>query len=573
MSPAKHEKTLFEQRPRMTSTAARARHKIDAVTGEAEDSAIEAPIYAPPTEKADTIETAQAETDTAISADDAGADAKSFFGPGEWIPPVIEEAIEGLIEEIPDEATADEGAPEDLGTLDVLSFDEADVAGNSLGEVDHGPELEIITPTKEPLFLWRGKPIGGPRTDTGPIPVQAPPVAAPSAFAQVTAPDADAPASPVFVITPTKPTPGKKTKPVVGIDEQTWFGDVMQQAINLNASDVHLNINGARDLLKVRIRVDGQMRAFADLEGEKAQRVMGIFKASANFASEGSFVPEEAIYSLRVDGEERKARAVMFRAEDAGDALVMRLPPSGPIRDLDQLDMSDKNLELARKLLLSANRMLLIAGPMGSGKTTTSHAAIMHVATGDRAVWTVEDPVERRLPGLTQLEVDDENGAGFGALLPSLVRADYDTLFLGEIRDKATAAAGVRQAKAGRQVISTIHSNDNVTAVLRLIELAEDTPLSVMDAVKGVVSQRLVRRLNPDWDGEDTNTRYKGRVPIHEVLTMNDDLVEAVMEQKPLKEIKAVAAAASASTFAEDAERLIDAGTTDEAEIKRILGE
>jgi type II secretory ATPase GspE/PulE/Tfp pilus assembly ATPase PilB-like protein len=461
-------------------------------------------------------------------------------------------------------ATEQEQAPAGFGRaqapadVPLQSFIDAQGASASehLGDIDYGPELEIIAPpVKDPFFVWKGKPIGGK-----PVPVQGPA----SHVISVNAP----------ATRPVKASAKKSTlKSTSGIDAQTWLGEMVQKALIAGASDVHLNLNGLKDMMVMRVRIDGQMRVFETLQGEIAQKVMGIFKAGAEFASGGSFVPEEAIYAVDVEGEERKARAVLFRSQDGGDALVMRLPPMGDIRKLDNLEFSQANLDLFKKLLLSANRMLLIAGPMGSGKTTTSHAALMHVATSDRSVWTVEDPVERHLPGLTQLEVDDENGAGFEKLLPSLVRADYDTLFLGEIRDKATAAAGVRQAKAGRQVISTIHSNDNVTAVLRLIELAEDTPLSVMDAVKGVVSQRLVRRLNKEWDGLDIDKKYKGRVPIHEVLMMSDDLVEAVMEQRPLSEIKKVAAAASASTFAEDSARLIAAGVTDAAEINRVLGE
>jgi type II secretory ATPase GspE/PulE/Tfp pilus assembly ATPase PilB-like protein len=457
---------------------------------------------------------------------------------------------------------------------------------DTLGDVDHGPEFEIIEPEKDPFFVWRGKPIGAKNapvvnttardTDT---PTEAethkydtPIAEEAAAYKAENTPPTSFPTTPAAIKTPVK----KKADPraiIDGVNPRTWFGETVQKALGEGSSDIHVTLDGEKEHLIVRARIDGIMREYTQLHGENAQRVMGIFKTGAGFASGTSFVPEEAIYSVMVDGDERKARAVLFRSHDGGDALVMRLPPTGEIRKLDDLEFSQKNLDLFHDLLISANRMLLIAGPMGSGKTTTSHAALMHVATADRVVWTIEDPVERVLPGLTQLEVDDANGAGFETYLPSLVRADYDTLFLGEIRDKATAAAGVRQAKAGRQVISTIHSNDNVTAVLRLIELAEDSPLSVMDAIKGVVSQRLVRRLNKDWDGEDENLKYKGRVPIHEVLMMNDELVEVVMSQRPLSEIKIAAAAASASTFAEDAKRLIDAGVTDATEVKRVLSE
>src|SRR5690606_33230887 len=120
----------------------------------------------------------------------------------------------------------------------------------------------------------------------------------------------------------------------------------------------------------------------------------------------------------------------------------------------------------------------------------------------------VEDPVERVIEGVEQIEVNEKNNAGFKELLPAIVRSDYDMLFLGEIRDHDTATAALRQAKAGRQVISTIHANDNITALLRLIELSKEFTASVLDSVRGVVSQRIHDRLNPDAANEP-HIKYK----------------------------------------------------------------
>ncbi|MET4143726.1 ATPase, T2SS/T4P/T4SS family [Arthrobacter sp. UYCo732] len=356
-------------------------------------------------------------------------------------------------------------------------------------------------------------------------------------------------------------------------DKDTWLEEIIQECMRMGASDLLLNHDDRRLILTASARVDGRMRPVRRVEGVKSRIIIGKFKAESNLSTGGRFAPEETIYMVDVHGDKRKARVAAFRTADSGDAIVMRLPPTGPLRRLDELDFSPLNLQLFYDLLAAANRMIIIAGPMGSGKTTTAHGALDHVATATRTVWTVEDPVERTLPGLIQLEVDEANGAGFDTLLPALVRSDYDTLFLGEIRDQATAAAGVRQAKAGRQVITTIHANNNVTALLRLIDLAVDSPLSVMDSVKGVVSQRLIGKLNPDWDGRSQLTKYKGRVPIHEVLTITDELTEAIMTNQPLSKLRQLAETNSMSTFAADVERLVLKGITDEEEARRVIGE
>lgn len=424
---------------------------------------------------------------------------------------------------------------------------------------------------KDPLFVWAGKPLGSgpksakpssaPASDTGSSRVvtqQAPARKSRQAQVEVKTPRLDASGQPI---------PGEF------VDAQTWFEETMKRALDLGVSDLHIGVEtepNGQDILTARIRIDGQMQVMDTVYGMDARIILNKFKAAAELPG-NSYIPEESIYEVEVNGEIRKARIALFRTARGGDALVLRLPPTGELRRLEDLEFAPINLALFHDLLKSSNRMILIAGPMGSGKTTTAHAALMEVATSTRTVWSVEDPVERDLPGLTQLEINEENGAGFEQLLPVLVRSDYDTLFLGEIRDKATAGAGVRQAKAGRQVISTIHANDNVTALLRLIELSQDGALSVMDAVLGVVSQRLVRKLNPNWDGVDEKTKYKGRVPVHEVLRVNDELTEAVMRDAPIAEIKAIAERSSESTFAGDAKRLIDAGITDRAEIDRVL--
>jgi len=357
------------------------------------------------------------------------------------------------------------------------------------------------------------------------------------------------------------------------VDPAVWLEETMIDALKLDASDLHIKVDGETRDLFARIRVDGQMRDFDYVQGVPARVIMGRLKAATELSSAGSFEPEETIYTITIDGEKRKARAVLFRVEDGGESLVMRLPLTGSLRQLDELGFADYNLDLMKALLAMPYKLIMIAGPMGSGKTTTAHGALLHVANPKRTVWTIEDPVERRLPNMVQLEIDEDNGAGFDVLLSKLLRADYNTLFLGEIRDKATAASAVRQAKAGRQVMSTIHADDNIKAMMRLVELAGESPLSVLSAVGGIISQRLVRKLNPNWDGVDPDTKYKGRVPIHEILFVDDNIIEVMMNNSPLSLIRQAVSEARGSTFSQDAHRLLSDGTTDREELLTVIGE
>jgi type II secretory ATPase GspE/PulE/Tfp pilus assembly ATPase PilB-like protein len=426
--------------------------------------------------------------------------------------------------------------------------------------------LKMPKKPKEPLFMWRGKPIGGDKRSPAEI-AEARRIALSPRPAPV--PQQSQPAT-----SPTRVSVSNQPYVSSGVDTQTWFAQSVQTCLELGVSDIHISFEtdgrGA-ERLSARIRVDGQLRPFQTIDGLDARTIITKFKTLTNLSTVGNFIPEEGVYDVPVGDDVRKARVALFRTATGGDALVLRLPPTGKLRRLEELEFSDHNLSFFKDLLQGANRMTLIAGPMGSGKTTTVHGALAEIATPERSVWSIEDPVERTIPGLNQLEVDEANGAGFAALLPVLVRSDYDTLFLGEIRDQATAAAGVRQAKAGRQVLTTIHATDNIMALKRLIELSGDSPMSALDSVLGVVSQRLLRKLNPEWDRVNPTTKYRGRVPIHEALRVNDHLIEAIVRETTIFELKQVAAEASHSTFAEDAKRLVAAGITDWDEVHRVL--
>lgn len=368
-----------------------------------------------------------------------------------------------------------------------------------------------------------------------------------------------------------------RTKPV---NHQTWFEEAMASAVIMGASDFLVNTENydAEDadeiILQCRVRIDGEMRDYDFMRGTVVRQVMGVMQATAGFESGRANRGEETIIDVLIDGEKRKGRAAMEPNVAGGQTLVIRLPLTGELKQLHELKFADYNLELIYKLLAMPGKLVMLAGPMGSGKTTTAHGALLHVNTPGKTVWTIEDPVERRLPNLYQMEVNNAEGVAhsFGDILRLTLRLDYNTLFLGEIRDTVTASAAVMQAKVGRQIISTIHADNNILALQRLIELSGDTPLGALSAAGGVISQRLVRMLNPAWDGKDPSTKYKGRVPIHEILIVNDNLIEVMASGASQSEIRNAVAETDHSTFVQDAHRLMEAGISDREELEKTLG-
>ncbi|MGP5262802.1 GspE/PulE family protein [Glutamicibacter arilaitensis] len=366
---------------------------------------------------------------------------------------------------------------------------------------------------------------------------------------------------------------------------ETCLISLIAEASELGASDVLIEWRrGTDEELVTQVRIDGTMRRFYRVPGRFAVQVLNSFKTRANLKSSANLRPESSTLKMDVpsgfvdeNGEEkmveRKARIQLFTTADTGSTIVLRLPQRGKLKTIHELGFTKENKGRVLQLLNTAKKMMIFVGPMGVGKSTTAYAGLHFLHDGTRTIWTLEDPVERDIKGVIQLEANDDIGTGYEEMLPALVRADYDTLFLGELRDNVTARAAVRQSRAGRQVVTTLHATDNVSALIRLVELADDTPYSVLDSVQGLVSQRLVAKLNPEWDGKDEYTKYKGRVPIHEIMVITPEIVDALVNQESLDSIRQLAKADQPETFWHNADQLIADKTTDLEEIERVLGE
>ncbi|MCI4659778.1 GspE/PulE family protein [Cryobacterium zhongshanensis] len=344
------------------------------------------------------------------------------------------------------------------------------------------------------------------------------------------------------------------------------FSDVFRDLVAHGVSDVHMMMSGSDGRLRLEARVDGKKQLVHEYEGVEAKKIITLLKTRAKMATDVNKVPEDGSYALPIDGFPYRARAVRLPLFDGGEHLVFRLPQTGRLRTLDELGFTAKNLTATKELLDIPGGMTLFAGPTGEGKSTTSQSSLMYLRDQDNGVIiTLEDPVERVMPGVSQMEVQEEvEGAGFGDMMRFLVRSDANVLFVGEIRDRATATAAVEIAKSGRRVIATIHATDNVSAFLRLISMVDDTPLSVLESVNGVVSQRLVPRLIPG-----TN-RFSGRYPIHEVTANSDELTDALIESTSRTHIRS-AAAATSTTFKETVAELVSDGITTLEEVRKVV--
>jgi type IV pilus assembly protein PilB len=310
--------------------------------------------------------------------------------------------------------------------------------------------------------------------------------------------------------------------------------------------------------------------------------------------------PQDGRMGVTIDGRHIDIRVVTLPLV-GGEAVVLRvLDRRSGTMDLDALGMPEHAREPFGRACRRSHGAVLVTGPTGSGKTTSLYAALQGVNSGERSILTIEDPVEYRIDGIKQMQVNPKAGVSFATGLRSILRADPDVVMVGEIRDRDTAQIAVEAALTGHLVLSTLHTNDAPTAATRLMEMGIE-PFLVASAVECIVAQRLARRLCPDCrvavpvtaaallaagldaggdieafeaDGcpRCAGTGYRGRIGLYEVLQMNDEVRSLILERAPAATIGAAAHRHGMRHLRQDGLDKVIAGVTTLAEIARVTG-
>ncbi len=380
------------------------------------------------------------------------------------------------------------------------------------------------------------------------------------------------------------------------------MNQVLIRAVGERASDVH--IEPTRDGLRIRFRVDGMLHDAMNAPPSFRLGVVSRIKVMTDMDIAEHRRPQDGRTSMTIRG-----RAVDIRAASIptinGEALVLRiLVRDAGLLDMDALGFLPESLGLFRESFRKAWGMVLVTGPTGSGKSTTLYAAINELNSPSRNTITVEDPIEYRVAGIKQTQVNVKSGYTFASGLRAALRADPDIILVGEIRDLETARIATEAALTGHLVLSTLHANDAASSTTRLIDMGLG-PYLVTSALGCVVAQRLVRRLcrrcklagtaTPEEllelesmsliDSHDTETPlyravgceqcrrtgYRGRLAIHEVMVMDDELRTLVLQRAPAKAVALAAVAGGMQTLQMDAFVKVREGETTFDELKRIL--
>jgi type IV pilus assembly protein PilB len=386
---------------------------------------------------------------------------------------------------------------------------------------------------------------------------------------------------------------GEEDVPIVRLVNQ-----VVREAVMERASDVH--IEPGEDGVQVRFRIDGVLQNVVQLPRNARAGVTSRVKIMAELDIAERRLPQDGRTSVIVDGEAIDLRIATLPTP-YGEAVTIRILHEGlTFRKLEDLGMAEHHLEIVRELLEKPYGAVLSAGPTGSGKSTTLYAALNLINDPSRKIITVEDPVEYRLPGLTQTAARPKIGLTFATGLRSILRSDPDVVMIGEMRDPETAQIGVRAALTGHLVLSSIHTNDAPSALTRLVDM-EVPPFIVSSALIGVIAQRLARRLCPDCkeqapvtdeqleragfdlaeDGSPqvfravgcercASTGYRGRIGLFEVMAMSDELSRLLLAQAPIEEFRAAALEQGMRSIRDDALAKVAAGITSLEEVARV---
>ncbi|MTD29667.1 type II secretion system protein GspE [Planomicrobium sp. YIM 101495] len=371
---------------------------------------------------------------------------------------------------------------------------------------------------------------------------------------------------------------------------------LLSNAISQRASDIHFDPQEGRIL--VRYRIDGTLRTVRTLPKIMQAMITARIKIMANLDITENRLPQDGRIKTTVD-----FRPIDLRVSSLptvfGEKIVMRiLDLSNNLTDINKLGFNDINMERFMKEIQKPNGIVLISGPTGSGKSSTLYAAMNRLNSEEVNIITVEDPVEYQLEGINQIQVNTNVGLTFAAGLRSILRQDPDIVMVGEIRDKETAEISIRASLTGHLVLSTIHTNDSVASVTRLMDMGVE-PFLVTASLNAVVAQRLVRRTCRDCReieqateaereifrkrGMDIDiisrgkgcsqcnmTGYRGRMAIHEVLVVDEEMKTIINRGGTSKEIREVAIRNDTIFLIDDGLMKVKEGMTTPEEVLRV---
>lgn len=374
---------------------------------------------------------------------------------------------------------------------------------------------------------------------------------------------------------------------------------VIYHAVKEGASDIH--IEPAERCLRVRYRIDGKLYKSLEVPQHLLGAVTSRIKIMAAMDISERRLPQDGRVHVMLDGRKIDLRVSTFPGSRGEKTVIRVLDTRNVSLNLRDLGFAEDILTVFQSNITAPNGIVLVTGPTGSGKSTTLYAALNEIASMENNVCTVEDPIEYHLPLINQFQVQEKVGLTFSKALRTLLRQDPDVIMVGEVRDEETARMAIQAALTGHLVFSTLHTNDSVSAITRLVNMGVESYL-ISAALNMVLAQRLVRRVcakcreqyEPprnirralerlgypmDYFHKGVgcrrcrNTGFAGRLGVHEVVVVNDELRDAIVAAASIIDLRRIAAAGGMITLRHDGFRKVREGITTIEEVMEISGD
>ncbi|MBR1420144.1 MAG: type II/IV secretion system protein [Selenomonadaceae bacterium] len=326
-------------------------------------------------------------------------------------------------------------------------------------------------------------------------------------------------------------SPGRAS---IGISDLVDF--IFKTAIDLKSSDVHFE--PIENFLRIRYRIDGKLVELHEKIPRRIQSdIISRVKILAKIDTSEVHSPLDG--QIRFDQIDIRVASIPTHF---GDLIVCRILDSSiQLKTIDELGMNSETEKIFRQLIHSQNGLFVVVGAMGTGKSTTLHAALRELNSPEIHIATLEDPIEQIIDGIDQTEIQGE--IDFATGLRALLRMDCNCLMVGEMRDEETARIAVRAALTGHLVLTTLHATDSFTAITRLIEMGVE-PYLLAATLIGTMSQKLVRRICPECNGRGCDscrgTGFSGRIGIYEILPIDSDLRDAIKNFRDEDQIRSI---------------------------------
>ena len=374
------------------------------------------------------------------------------------------------------------------------------------------------------------------------------------------------------------------------------FNQLLETGVSLKASDIHLDQTEHHVL--VRYRIDGVLRSERPLPKLLMNSLVARIKIMAGVNVTESRLPQDGRISTNILGKKVNLRVSTLPTVHGEKVVIRILDRSNVFNKVSDIGLEDDTLKDYQALIKQPSGLILLTGPTGSGKTSTLYGSINELNTVDSNIITIEDPVEYQLEGINQVQVNSPSGLTFAAGLRSILRQDPNIIMVGEIRDRETAENSVRAALTGHLVFSTLHTNSAIEAVPRLLDMGVESYL-IVSSLSGVMAQRLVKKVCKDCattrpatlvekeifarrhqtiehitygKGCDAcrQTGYRGRMAIHELIVMNEELKQLMMNKATIQELKAHIRQKGTRFLIDDGLIKVKAGKTTLEEVLRV---